>query len=71
MNYANLDRLKILDYLERCGNEASVIDIITYSGAEKLRVYSLITKMELNGEIKVLERISFGAPIYVKIIQNK
>ncbi len=68
MNYANLDRLKILDYLERCGNEASVVDIIAYSGAEKLRVYSLITKMELNGEIKVLERTPFGAPTCVKII---
>lgn len=68
MNYADLDRFKILDYVERCGNEASVIDIITYSGAEKLRVYSLITKMELNGEIKVLERTPFGAPTCVKII---
>lgn len=68
MNYANLDRLKILDYLERCGNEASVADIIAYSGAEKLRVYSLITKMELNGEIKILEKTSFGAPLYIKIV---
>ena len=68
MNYADLDRLKILDYVERCGNEASVVDIITDSGAEKLRVYSLITKMELNGEIKVLERTPFGAPTCVKII---
>lgn len=68
MNYANLDRLKILDYLEKCGNEASVVDIIVYSGAEKLRVYSLITKMELNGEIKILEKTSFGAPLYIKIV---
>lgn len=68
MNYANLDRLKILDYLEKCGNEASVVDIIAYSGAEKLRVYSLITKMELNGEIKILEKNSFGAPLYIKIV---
>lgn len=68
MNYANLDRLKIVDYLERCGNEASVVDIIAYSGAEKLRVYSLITKMELNGEIEILEKTSFGAPMYIKIV---
>lgn len=68
MNYANLDRLKILDYLEKCGNEASVVDIIAYSGAEKLRVYSLITKMELNGEIEILEKTSFGAPLYIKIV---
>lgn len=66
MNYANLDRLKILDYVQRCGNKASVVDIITYSGADKLRVYSLITKMELDGEIKILERTSFGAPTYIQ-----
>lgn len=61
MDYASLDRRKILTYLKENGGTASVDDIIDYSGVESLRVYSLIQQLKLNGEIIVLKESSFGA----------
>ena len=59
MDYASLDRRKILTYLKENGGTASVDDIIDYSGVESLRVYSLIQQLKLNGEIIVLKESSF------------
>lgn len=66
MDYASLDRRKILTYLKENGGTASVDDIIDYSGVESLRVYSLIQQLKLNGEIIVLKESSFGAPILIR-----
>ena len=37
-------------------------DIITHSGAEKLRVYSILFELEQEGRIEVTEREELGAP---------
>ena len=66
MDYASLDRRKILTYLKENNGTASVDDIIDYSGVESLRVYSLIQQLKLNGEIIVLKESSFGAPILIR-----
>ena len=70
MDYASLDRRKILTYLKENGGAASVDDIIDYSGAESLRVYSLIQQLKLNGEIIVLKESSLGAPTLIRIAEH-
>lgn len=70
MDYASLDRRKILTYLKENGGTASVDDIIDYSGAESLRVYSLIQQLKLNGEIIVLKESSFGAPTLIRTAEH-
>ena len=70
MDYASLDRRKILTYLKENGGTASVDDIIDYSGVESLRVYSLIQQLKLNGEIIVLKESSFGAHTLIRIAEH-
>ena len=70
MDYACLARRKILTYLNANGGAASGDDIIDYSGAESLRVYSLIQQLKLNGEIIVLKESSFGAPTLIRIAEH-
>lgn len=67
MDYASLDRQKILAYLKENGGTASVNDIITHSGAESLRIYSLIQQLKLKGEIIILKESSFGAPVAIQM----
>ena len=53
MNYAKLDRERILSYIEARGGESSVKDIKEHSTANDLRIYTLLQQMEMDGEIEV------------------
>jgi len=66
MDYAKIDHDKILNYIETKGGTCPVNDIREYSGADKLRVYPMLQRMEINKEIEVLERGWFGCPLTVR-----
>lgn len=62
MNHKHQSTLQILRYLATAGGNVPVQDIITHSGAEKLRVYSILFELEQEGRIEVTEREELGAP---------
>lgn len=66
-NYKQKDREAILSFLE--GKElVTIVDIKENSGAEWLRVLPILTELELEGRIKVLEESELGSPISVALI---
>ncbi len=67
MDYAKIDHNKILNYIRIKGGTCSVNDIKECSGADILRVYPMLQRMETGGEIEVLERGWFGNPLIVKM----
>lgn len=67
MNYKEMDRVRIMEYIARRGGEVSVEDILSESGAERLRVYSLLFEQTLSGEIEVMQEDAFGAPERVRL----
>lgn len=67
MDYAKIDHDKILNYIGIKGGTCSVDDIREYSGANKLRVYPMLQRMEMGEEIEVLEQGWLGAPLIVKM----
>lgn len=68
MNYKEIDRGKIMEYIKSKGGECSVVDIIQESGAEKLRVYTLLCEEKLAGHIDYAEVSVLGAPEIVKLV---
>ena len=42
-------------------------DIIAHSGAERLRVYSILFELEQEGRVEVTEREELGAPKVVRL----
>lgn len=68
MNYKEIDRKKILDFLFEEKNGVEVSKIIEMSGAEKLRVHPILFEEKMKGNVRVLESSSFGAP--EKVILN-
>ena len=62
MHHKHQSTHQILHYLSTAGGNVSVQDIIFHSGAEKLRVYSILFELEQEGRIEVLEREELGAP---------
>ena len=67
MDYKHQSTLQILRYLATAGGNVPVQDIITHSGAEKLRVYSILFELEQEGRIEVMEREELGAPKVVRL----
>jgi len=67
MDYAKIDYDKILNYIRIKGGTCSVDDIKEHSGADKLRVYPMLQRMEMGEKIEVLERGWFGDPLIVKM----
>lgn len=66
-DYKKKDAAAILAYLE--GKKAvSVDDIVSYSGAEKLRVYPIVIELNLAGRLRVDEVTGDGAPKVVTLI---
>lgn len=66
MDYKERDTVAIMNYLQ--GKKAvNVADIIAESGAEKLRVYTILFELEQANLIIVLEQESLGAPKVVRI----
>ena len=65
MNYKEEDIQKIRHYIS-VHDQCTVEDIMSHSGAEKLRVYSILFELEQAGEIEVTERSFLGAAKKVK-----
>lgn len=70
INYKELDRKAIMDYIANNGGTVSVEDIINNSGAEKLRVYSILFEEKLEKNLEVIEEGYLGAPKVVKLIKS-
>lgn len=65
-NLKEQDRKKILDYM-RGRAEVAVWDIMEHSGAEKLRVYSILFEEEQRGRIRVVRSVGLGSPDIVTL----
>lgn len=66
-NLAQSDAQRILNFLKVQGGEASVSEVIASSGAEKLRVYPLIQRMMLSGDISITEVDAWGSPVRIAL----
>ena len=71
MDYKEIDRKSILEYIEKQGGQCPVQDIIKKSGAEKLRVYPILFEEVQSARLIVLEEESFGSPKIVKLLRNE
>lgn len=66
-NYKQRDREAILLYLKR-KDVVTVKEIKDNSGAEWLRVLPILSELELEGKIKVIEESELGSPISVALV---
>ena len=71
MDYKEIDRKSILEYIEKQGGQCPVQDIIKDSGAEKLRIYPILFEEVQSARLTVLEEESFGSPKIVKLLRNE
>lgn len=65
-NFKEQDRKKILEFM-RGRAEVMVHDIMKNSGADRMRVYSLLFEEEQRGRIRVVRAGKFGAPEIVTL----
>lgn len=65
-NYKETDRKLILEYMKGKA-EVHVDDIIANSGAEKLRVFTILFEEEQEGYVVTIKSSSFGAPEIVAL----
>ena len=68
-NFKEIDRKKILDYMKGRA-EVMVQDIMDNSGAEKLRVFTILFEEKINGTVVVLRENEWGAPRIVALAQD-
>lgn len=68
INYKELDRQAILDYLAGKG-EVEVSKVMAESGASKLRVYVLIFELRDEGKVEITRSNDWGSPMAVKLIE--
>ncbi len=66
INFKEIDRKAILEYMKGKA-EVHVDDIIGHSGAEKLRVYSILFEEEQEGYVVVVKASKWGAPEIVTL----
>lgn len=66
INFKEIDRKAILEYMKGKA-EVHVDDIIGHSGAEKLRVYSILFEEEQEGYVVVVKASRWGAPEIVTL----
>ena len=66
-NYKERDRKSVLEYIAKAGNDVPVRDILEHSGADKLRVYSLLFELTMEKRIEVVEEEKFGAPKIIRL----
>lgn len=71
VDYKDIDRKAILEYIKKQGGQCPVQDIIKNSGAEKLRVYPILFEEVQSARLTVLEEESFGSPKIVKLLHNE
>ena len=61
---------RMIDYLRGKGGECSVVELIENSGAERLRVFSLIVRLSTEEKLKITRFDSWGAPLTVALPEN-
>ena len=66
-NMKEQDRRKILDFMKGRA-EVMVSDIMQNSGAERLRVYTILFEEEQKGRVKVVRESAMGAPEIVSLV---
>ena len=66
-NYKENDRHFIMSYIKSREGIVSIEDIKNHSGADKLRVYTIVFEQIDAGVISVVEKNSFGSPISVQL----
>ncbi len=66
-NLKEQDRKKILDFMKGRA-EVMVYDILKHSGADKLRVYSILFEEEMKGHVRVIKTHGMGAPEIVTLV---
>lgn len=66
INYKKQDEDAIMAFIKKNGGEVEVNDIIIKSGANKLRVYSILFEMVSRGEISITRQSELGTPEAVK-----
>lgn len=65
INYKEQDRKAIVDYLVNADGEVEVPKLIAESGANKLRVYTLIYELWREGVVIINEETELGTPVKV------
>ena len=68
IDYKERDRKAIVDYLAKQDGEVLVAKVMTDSGADKLRVYTLLFELEMEGRVQVVKASEFGTPEVVKLV---
>ena len=63
INYKELDRKAIVNYLTGVDGEVEVPKLIAESGANKLRVYTLIYELWREGVVKITQETELGTPV--------
>lgn len=71
VDYKEVDRKNILEYIVKQGGMCTAKDIIKESGAEKLRVYPILFEEVQAGRLEVLEEENLGSPKLVKLFSNE
>lgn len=62
INYKELDRKAIVNYLTGADGEVEVPKLIAESGANKLRVYTLLYELWREGVVKITQETELGTP---------
>ena len=65
INYKEQDRKAIVNYLTDADGEVEVPKLIAESGANKLRVYTLIYELWREGMVIINEETELGTPVKV------
>lgn len=68
INYKKKDAEAIMAYLKNNEGDVEVSDIMEKSGACKLRVYTILFEMTMQGVIAVVRESAFGAPESVRLV---
>lgn len=68
MNYAEIDKKNMLEFIVAHGGVCDVEDILECDNIEKLRVYPLIYRLKEEGVLDITEYDSYGAPLKVKLV---
>lgn len=68
INYKEIDKKAILDYLGSRGGEIKVADVMTNSGANQLRVYPILFELQMEGKLEVVQASELGTPITVRLL---
>lgn len=69
VDYKKQDEYAIMSFIQKSGGNVEVTDIIFKSGANKLRVYTILYEMAMRGIILVTRQSELGTPEAVEFIQ--